>query len=263
MAINERNYMGFALSAATGSPHRIRHLPKMIEWEKAVYMYEAGDKFVADVDGIDNLPGQQLANRTEFLYEQNTLLAQACRGLVDVVKEVSLGKLPLNGYVTALSRDRPGKPCAWVEPMDGLPTVEKTFPFIEADDGETYNNPASQIEMGEGIYFYVGGDGAEFPHVLKIVGTFDVVISSANVQAGAAWIQPSENIGQATGISSDVVFDDGSRMDNPTAMIVNEADEVYYVKTYAADREPIYDEVVDINGYEVATHSDIDAIISR
>ena len=122
MAINERNYVGFALSPTTGNPHRIRHLPQMAEWEQGVYMYEAGDKFVAGIDGIDNLPAQQLANRTEFLREQNALLAEACRGLISIVRETSVGKVAANPLPVMLSRERPGRPCFWAETA-GAPDV--------------------------------------------------------------------------------------------------------------------------------------------
>lgn len=263
MAINERNYTGFALNTTTGKPHQIRHLPKMVEWENGIYMYEAGDKFVADIDGIDNLPAQQLANRTEFLYEQNRIFGEACRGLLSIVKEISTGKIKANAYSTALSRDRPNQLCAWVEPQENLPSVAKTSPLIETENGVTFANPIAEIGVGEGVFCYVGGDGEYFPQVLKIIGTVDLVVTSTNVITGSAWIQPLEDWRQISTPTYEEVWEDGTRLDNPTAMIVDEEGAVYYVKAYATDKEPLYDETVDISGYDIATHGDIDAMLAR
>ena len=68
MAAIEKNYIGFGVSSLTGKPHEIRHLPKDITWEKGIYQLEFGDKVIGGVDGVDNLPNQQLANRTEGLF---------------------------------------------------------------------------------------------------------------------------------------------------------------------------------------------------
>lgn len=68
MAAIEKNYIGFGISSLTGKPHEIRHLPKDSAWEKGIYQLEFGDKVLGGVDGIDNLQAQQLANRTEWLF---------------------------------------------------------------------------------------------------------------------------------------------------------------------------------------------------
>ena len=263
MSINERNYTGFALSPVTGRPHRIRHLPKMVDWEPAVYMYEAGDKFVADIDGIDNLPGQQLANRTEYLYEQNKLLGEACRGLVSIVRDISVGKTAINGYKTVLSRKRPAKFCAWVEPQNDWRGEAEMCPYIDTEAGELFCNPVAQIESEQGFIFYVGGSGEDFPHIVKIIGTVELIISATDLMQGGAWIQPQEGAGQMLNPSAEVVLEDGTVLDNPTGMIVNENDEAYFVRTYPRDKDPLYEEVVEVNGFEVATHGDIDALVSR
>ena len=67
MPINENDYVGFGIDPATGKRHAINHLPAVAEWEPAVYQFEENDKIIGGVDGIDNLPLQQLANRTEYL----------------------------------------------------------------------------------------------------------------------------------------------------------------------------------------------------
>ena len=70
MPINENDYVGFGIDPATGKRHAINHLPATAEWEPGIYQFEENDKIIGGIDGIDNLPLQQLANRTEYLKEQ-------------------------------------------------------------------------------------------------------------------------------------------------------------------------------------------------
>ncbi|MBQ9528191.1 MAG: hypothetical protein IJR68_11320 [Fretibacterium sp.] len=67
MPINENDYVGFGIDPVTGKRHEINHLPVMDEWEPGIYQHEQGDKIIGGIDGIANLPLQQLANRTEYL----------------------------------------------------------------------------------------------------------------------------------------------------------------------------------------------------
>lgn len=67
MPINENDYVGFGIDPVTGKRHEINHLPVMNEWEPGIYQHEQGDKIIGGIDGIANLPLQQLANRTEYL----------------------------------------------------------------------------------------------------------------------------------------------------------------------------------------------------
>ena len=263
MAINERNYVGFALSPSTGRPHRIRHLPVMAEWEPGVYLYEAGDKFVADVDGIDNLPGQQLANRTEFLKEQNALLASACKGLVAIVRETTVGKISSNGYRVVLSRDRPKEACAWVHPTDNLGNLVDSLFYVRDTSGNLWQNPVVEFETEEGVIYYVGGTGDSFPHILTVIGSVGLTLSGTDPQQRTAWVRVAGESGQVTDASSKVVLDDGTALSNPTFQVVSDEDNVYYIRTYAPDPEPLYEETVEINGFDVATHGDIDALTAR
>ena len=45
-------------------------LPESAHWEDGIYQYEITDKLQSGPDGIDNLQGKQLANRTVFLKEE-------------------------------------------------------------------------------------------------------------------------------------------------------------------------------------------------
>lgn len=361
MAINERNYVGFAVSPTTGRPHRIRHLPRMAEWEPGVYLWEEGDKFVGGIDGIDNLPTQQLANRTEYLYRENVLLKKTCTRLIEIAKETAPGKTSGIGYTVTASSKAPEHPCLWIRPQpsrqkrdtqvlsfrvsvstspvpcaqivpqDGLGTLLDARPLIRSDIGDIENpmceiavpdvraslgsvlSEGFQIPLGEtlleeGFRIYAGGareDDAEefvtmedavpviaqddgvsfelrsgmlrtqeganvhigtegsFPRIPYIIGTVGAVLSGTNLMAGGAWIRPSEDIGQEDCLTAQAVLEDGTMMDGFTAMVVNEADEVYYVQFIPESEEPLYDPAVELTGYELATRRDIDRMLAR
>lgn len=67
MAVIESDYIGFGIDPLTGKRHPINHLPVNPEWEEGIYQLEEGDSVIGGLKGIDNLPLQQLANRTEYL----------------------------------------------------------------------------------------------------------------------------------------------------------------------------------------------------
>jgi hypothetical protein len=46
------------------------YLPESPVWEEGVYQYEITDKLQSGADGVDNIQGKQLANRTAYLKEQ-------------------------------------------------------------------------------------------------------------------------------------------------------------------------------------------------
>lgn len=64
--MNESDYIGFGLST-DGARHEINHLPINPTWEPGIYQWEASDYVIGGRNGVDNLPTQQLANRTEWL----------------------------------------------------------------------------------------------------------------------------------------------------------------------------------------------------
>ena len=102
MAVNEQDYTGFALDPATGKRHTLQHLPEDItEWEPQVYMLEEDDKVLAGIQGVVNLPLQELTNRTAYLKAEIakrgavtktiTLAASGWTSAADADVESSLG----------------------------------------------------------------------------------------------------------------------------------------------------------------------------
>ena len=67
MAVNVLDYVGIGIDPKTGKKHAINYLPKVADWEDAIYQYELKDKLIGGVDGLDNVQAQMLANRTEYL----------------------------------------------------------------------------------------------------------------------------------------------------------------------------------------------------
>lgn len=66
--MNENDYIGFGpASDGDGARHEINHLPVNPEWVPGIYQLEANDYIIGGRNGVDNLPAQGLANRTEWL----------------------------------------------------------------------------------------------------------------------------------------------------------------------------------------------------
>ena len=66
--MNENDYIGFGpASDGDGARHEINHLPVNPEWVPGIYQLEANDYIIGGRNGVDNLPTQGLANRTEWL----------------------------------------------------------------------------------------------------------------------------------------------------------------------------------------------------
>ena len=66
--VKEQDYTGFALNQATGERHALRHLPENgSEWQDQVYLLEEGDLMLGGMQGVMNLPIQELTNRTAYL----------------------------------------------------------------------------------------------------------------------------------------------------------------------------------------------------
>ena len=102
MAVNEQDYAGFALDPATGKRHTLQHLPEdATNWEPQVYMLEEDDKVLAGIQGVVNLPIQQLTNRTAYLKSEIakrgavsktiTLAASGWTSAADAETESNLG----------------------------------------------------------------------------------------------------------------------------------------------------------------------------
>lgn len=103
--VNENDYVGFGISKTTGKRHEINHLPENAFWETGIYQYEQGDKLIGGVDGIDNLPLQQLANRTLFLKNRLDEIAS-----VDAKELYALLASLINGVVYAPLLTAAGEP---------------------------------------------------------------------------------------------------------------------------------------------------------
>ena len=66
--VNEQDYVGFAVDPATGKRHNLEHLPEDgSDWEEQIYRLEEGDAMIAGIQGVMNLPIQELTNRTAYL----------------------------------------------------------------------------------------------------------------------------------------------------------------------------------------------------
>ena len=68
--INEQDFVGFAINPVTGKRVTARHFARVAEWEPDIFMHEEGQQVGCGVNAVDNLPLNQLANRSEWLKAQ-------------------------------------------------------------------------------------------------------------------------------------------------------------------------------------------------
>ena len=68
--INEQDFVGFAINPVTGKRVTARHFARVAEWEPDIFMHEEGQQVGCGVNALDNLPLNQLANRSEWLKAQ-------------------------------------------------------------------------------------------------------------------------------------------------------------------------------------------------
>lgn len=139
MAVNEDDYIGFRVDPDTGERHELRHLQESATWEPQVYQFEDGDKLIGGTDGIDNLPLQELANRTRYLY-----------GLVR--KLVKL--IPVESVLgTTFSQTQPTNGTVWVAAEDGEGgTEENSSALIVPEDGQSLQDPLARVLLPDGTY---------------------------------------------------------------------------------------------------------------
>ena len=142
--INEQDYVGFALDAATGKRKPIRHFAKVAEWEPGIFMHETYEQVIGGEQGLDNLPLQQLANRTEYLKAHLTS-NETLQMLCDEINK-------LRRYVYAYTPD--GVKKIQVQMSRDAPT-DSNIAWIKTDGSDTIIDPELNITV----------DGAEVPFI--------------------------------------------------------------------------------------------------
>ena len=111
MAIIEEDYVGIGIDPRTGRRHAINHLSEMAEWEPGIYRFEENDAVVGGPQGVDNLPLQELANRTAYLRAEMLKRGAVTKSL-DLLKD------------------------NWIEQIDGE-TSRFKYIYEDADIGRT------------------------------------------------------------------------------------------------------------------------------
>ena len=111
MAIIEEDYVGIGIDPRTGRRHAINHLSEMAEWEPGIYRFEENDAVVGGAQGVDNLPLQELTNRTVYLRAEMLKRGAVTKSL-DLLKD------------------------NWIEQIDGE-TSRFKYIYEDADIGRT------------------------------------------------------------------------------------------------------------------------------
>ena len=111
MAIIEEDYVGIGIDPRTGRRHAINHLSEMADWEPGIYRFEENDAVVGGAQGVDNLPLQELTNRTVYLRAEMLKRGAVTKSL-DLLKD------------------------NWIEQIDGE-TSRFKYIYEDADIGRT------------------------------------------------------------------------------------------------------------------------------
>ena len=168
MAVNYDDYTGYALDKTTGMRHAIKTLPETAEWEEGIYQFENGDKCIGGVGGIDNLPIQQLVNRSAYLLKLNKAQAQEITNLKAELKKVLEHVAVLvsrmasySSYGLQASSDRPTTKSAWVQPEGQTIATETPITMqVELEDGTILQNPTIKVTGDDGNVYYISTDGS-------------------------------------------------------------------------------------------------------
>ena len=153
MAVNEQDYVGFAPDPRTGTRHVPNHLPKMAVWEDEIYQREDEDMLIGGRWGLDNLPMQQLANRTLYLYTE-------AAGIRTLARRLQRQNTQLHGLIakllpdariltTSISGSQPTSGDAWIKPSGAVSVMENPHIRIEMNGAsESAGHPEMKIVSG-------------------------------------------------------------------------------------------------------------------
>ncbi|UZE21865.1 hypothetical protein LOY67_17615 [Pseudomonas sp. B21-056] len=75
-------------------------LPELIEWTPGIYQLETSDPVLGGPDGIDNLQGKQLANRTRWLKDQIDKLVSGVTGVGKAIQLATARTISISGAGT-------------------------------------------------------------------------------------------------------------------------------------------------------------------
>lgn len=75
-------------------------LPELVEWTPGIYQLETSDPVLGGPDGIDNLQGKQLANRTRWLKDQIDKLVSGVTGVGKALRLATARTISITGAGT-------------------------------------------------------------------------------------------------------------------------------------------------------------------
>lgn len=202
--VDETKYIGFAVDPATGKRHVLRHLHRESSWEPEVYQYEDGDKLIGGEDGIDNLPAQQLANRTEFLRDLSIKLLGAVKALSRQNK-LLLRLVPVQETIgTRISASQPHDGSAWIKPEGIINCPETADIRILQAGGKTLVNPLARILDAKGNIQAVTSawEPLDAPDVVRAGSAFRIV-PQTGPEVENVTIQIADEFGNVTRYSTE------------------------------------------------------------
>lgn len=172
------------------------NLMESIHWESSIYQLETTDPVKGGNDGISNLQGKQLANRTAYLKQQVELKAPTNSPTFTGVPKVPTAAADTNTTQMASTEFVIGQ-AATVDPvMDGVAAVGSSKKFARQDHVHPSDDTRASIEdVQKGTHIFALDTGVanayicNFTPAITVRGEGQVIrFKVANTNAGASTI---------------------------------------------------------------------------
>ncbi|MBR1728037.1 MAG: hypothetical protein IJ728_00705 [Selenomonadaceae bacterium] len=154
--INEQDFIGFARDNATGLRKPLRHFARNPTWESDIFMHETGEAVIGGENGVDNLPLNQLANRTEYLKQQFDLNFSILSELKTQLEDfINYGKRK-NTLPIAVSTSKPNSKSAWLNVDQQI--NDEVVLSLESGDILSLSSGSITLDTDNVAYIFQGND---------------------------------------------------------------------------------------------------------
>lgn len=175
--INEHDFVGFAINPITGKRMPARHFARVAEWEPDIFMHEEGQQVGGGVNAVDNLPLNQLANRSEWLKSQLPIIGDILIFLLNRIEKLEKAT-GVNKVGLQMSRDKPT--------LDNLS-------WIPTDSDEVILDPDIQITLESGDVISLLDSGIkvtlENGQVCTFASSSEMSVAAADVTVPTEWFE--------------------------------------------------------------------------
>ena len=180
--INEQDFVGFAINPVTGKRAPARHFARVAEWEPDIFMHEEGQQVGGGANAIDNLPLNQLANRSEWLKAQLPTIGEILNFLLNRVEK-------LEKYAATYSPD--GAKKVGLQMSRDKPTLDNVN-WIPTDSDEIILDPDIKVTLESGDVISLLDSGINCTVDGKIYtfsSSTEMSVAAADVTVPTEWFE--------------------------------------------------------------------------